>query len=93
MKKRYIGFLFLLLLLCPCFTVHTASAASPVAKWGRLQVKGTQIVSDKSAIKRSKYSRYCLVSPVCKQKFFCQYEADGGQYHSTGLLQRPGSRL
>lgn len=47
MKKRYIGFLFLLLLLCPCFTVHTASAASPVAKWGRLQVKGTQIVSDK----------------------------------------------
>lgn len=47
MKKRYIGFLFLLLLLCPCFRVHTASAASPVAKWGRLQVKGTQIVSDK----------------------------------------------
>ena len=48
MKKRYIGFLFLLLLLCPCFTVHTASAASPVAKWGRLQVKGTtEIASDK----------------------------------------------
>ena len=84
MKKRYIGFLFLLLLLCPCFTVHTASAASPVAKWGRLQVKGTQIVSDKGKkVQLKGVSTHGIA-------WFPQY---GGQYHSTGLLQRPGSRL